>query len=83
MKSKVMKCLGVAVLASLTIAVTAPAALIVDEDWETQDIADNFRLDDTTTWHPGWQFTQGNGNIFKNQDGNGDGVPGARARFQR
>ena len=49
---------------------------LVDEDWQGQDVAANLRLDDTTTNYPGWQFTQGNGNIFRSVDTPANGLPG-------
>ncbi|MFT6794742.1 MAG: hypothetical protein ACJAR1_002757 [Rubritalea sp.] len=58
------------------VASTANAAtVLVAEDWQGNNIANGTRLDDTTTNYTGWQFTQGNGNVFVSRDAVTD-VPG-------
>lgn len=62
--------------APLLMAMHADAAPILSEDFQGQDVPANQRLDDTTTFYPGWDFTDGNGNIFRSIDSPGNGLPG-------
>lgn len=51
------------------------ATIILSEDFQAP-VANNLRLDDTTTHYAGWQFTQGSGNIFVNRQSPANGLPG-------
>ena len=50
-------------IATAALALSVNAETILSEDWQNR-VGHFTRLDDTTTNHPGWEFTQGNGNIF-------------------
>ena len=57
-------------------AISANAAtMLVNEDWQTPNVANGLRLDDTSTY-AGWVFIQGTGNVFRSQDTPGNGIPG-------
>lgn len=57
---------NLAILGAATLAFTgveAEGTVILSEDWQNPIISDGTRLDDTNSFL-GWEFTQGNGNIF-------------------
>lgn len=63
--------------APLLMAMQADAATVIfSEDFQGQNVPANQRLDDTTTFYPGWDFTDGNANVFRSIDSPGNGLPG-------
>ena len=56
-------------IATAALALSVNAATILSEDWQN-GVEHDTKLDDTTTNHPGWEFTQGNGNFFRHRHHN-------------
>ena len=70
-----------AAMGTLALATSANAAsVLIDEDWQTNELASELILDGNTTAHPGWIFTGAGGaaatNFNVDTDVSNRGIPG-------